>query len=101
MSLSQYGLYFKDEWGGVGKYTGEGVCGVPHGQGVVKYICGGATYVGAFENGKTHGQGIYTDTHQKYVGAYKNGKRNGKGTQTLADGSVRHSGLWKDGMPVR
>ncbi len=36
----------------------------------------------------------------KYVGARENGMRNSQGTLTYADGSVIHSGLWKDSEPV-
>ena len=37
----------------------------------------------------------------KYVGEYKDGKRNGKGIHSNEDGTIFHSGLWKDDEPVK
>jgi hypothetical protein len=77
------------------KYVGAYKDGKRHGQGI--YTWGnGNKYVGAFKNGKRHGQGtaIYADGG-KYVGAFKNGKRHGQGTFTYPSGS-KHVGTFKN-----
>ena len=117
------GVHFKNDLGHEGEYTGEGVGGVPHGKGVVKFKNGctydgdmkngkchgqgtlmfadGDRYVGAYENGRKHGQGTYSYANgDRFIGFYENGKKNGQGTLTKADGTVLHSGLWKDGNRV-
>ena len=56
-----------------GKYIGDVVNGVPHGQG--KVITLFSMYVGGFKDGKKHGQGIYAfpDGYQ-YIGELRDGK---------------------------
>ena len=49
-----------------------------------------------------NGQGTYTCSDGgKYVGEWKSGLMNGQGTATNSDGIILHSGLWKDGKPVK
>ena len=60
----------------------------------------GNSYVGAFKNGKIHGQGTYTwnsgpNKGAKYVGESKDGKSNGQGIRTFADGN-KYVGEFKD-----
>jgi hypothetical protein len=74
------GVFFKNVTGSEGKYTGEGVGGVPHGKGVITFKEGGA-YKGDMKNGKIDGQGTWTFAHAsngRYVGAFENGKRHGQ-----------------------
>ena len=72
-----------------------------NGQGTYTYA-NGDKYVGEFKDGLKNGKGTYTfASGNKYVGKFKDDKYNGKGTATLADGSIYHSGLWKDGKPVK
>lgn len=83
------------------KYAGKYSNGKWHGQGTYTWSSG-QQYVGEFRNGKRNGQGTYTTPDgRKYVGEYKNNKRHGQGTYTRADGSIIHSGMWKDGKPVK
>ena len=65
-----------------------------NGQGT--YTAGiGDKYVGAFKDGKFHGQGTYTwaDGKRKYVGEWKDSKFHGEGTFTNKDGT-KDEGKW-------
>ena len=57
-----------------GKYVGDVVNGLPHGQGTYTRSSGDK-YVGEFKDGKKHGQGIYAfpDGYQ-YIGELRDGK---------------------------
>ena len=56
----------------------------------------GDKYVGEWEDGKLHGQGIYTYADGgKYVGQWEDGKFHGQGTYTYADGKIE-KGLWEE-----
>ena len=60
----------------------------------------GSEYVGPFKNERANGYGITTyASGAKYVGQYKNDKRHGHGTYTGANGTILHSGKWKNGEP--
>tara|TARA_B110000196_G_C20667605_1_gene440356 strand:- start:265 stop:501 length:237 start_codon:yes stop_codon:yes gene_type:complete len=49
-----------------------------------------------------NGQGAYISHNgNKYLGEFKDGIMHGKGTLYNPDGSIYHSGLWKDGEPVK
>ena len=55
-----------------------------------------AAYIGTRTNGKRHGQGTYTWSHEtRYIGAWKDGKQHGEGTFKWRDGSM-YVGEWKD-----
>lgn len=59
----------------------------------------GDIYVGGFLNGVAHGQGSYTfPSGSKYVGEYKNGRRDGQGAEYRANGSIKVSGVWANGV---
>ena len=61
----------------------------------------GATYTGAFKDGKRHGHGTYTGADgTAYTGEWKDGKLNGYGTYTDWDGH-EYSGEFKDTKLVR
>ena len=105
------------------KYVGEFNDSDYNGQGTLTYT-DGKSYVGEFKDGSRNGQGTYTFTNgNKYIGGFKDGNYAGQGTFTYADGSkyigefkdndyegqgilyepngsVRTSGLWKNGKPV-
>ena len=54
------------------------------------------TYIGAWKDGKKHGQGTVTYTDgTKYVGEFRNDKFNGRGTLTYASGKVL-IGMWEN-----
>ena len=96
------GVYEKDKEGyfNDNKYEGEIENGKPHGNGIWTMV-NGATYVGQFVNGFREGFGTFTwsihapDGGGVYEGEYKNNRRNGKGIRTRSDGS-KEDGIWKD-----
>ena len=96
------GVYEKDKEGYYteNKYEGEIENGKPHGDGIWTG-CGGATYVGQYVNGLREGDGTFTWSSKGpasgsvYEGEYKNNRRNGKGKRTYGDGSILE-GDWKD-----
>ena len=54
-------------------------------------------YVGEWENGERHGQGILTlSDGWKYFGEWKDGKEHGQGTYTWTNGD-KYVGEYKDG----
>ena len=58
------------------------------------FSSGGDTYVGEWEDDKSHGQGTETYANgDKYEGEFENGKPHGQGTYTFADG-VKESGYY-------
>ena len=60
---------------------------------------GGNVYYGQMKGGDWHGYGTLTYANgNKYVGEYKNGKKDGTGTETKPDGTIQHSGEWKNGQ---
>ena len=86
-------------------YVGEWKDDKMHGQGLYIYGEGeweGDKYVGEWKDDKKNGKGIYTWADGKmYEGEWKSGLMNGQGTATNSDGIILHSGLWKDGKPVK
>jgi len=49
----------------------------------------GDVYEGQYQDGKKHGQGVYTSRDGSvYTGGYENDQRSGQGKQTSTDGSV-------------
>ena len=72
--------------------------GKPNGYGTCT-SADGDSYVGEFKNGKPNGYGTCTfASGGKYVGKFKNGKKDGTGTETKPDGTIQHSGEWKNGQ---
>lgn len=87
---------FQNGW----KYIGEFKNGEANGQGIATHK-DGWKYVGEFKNGDRNGQGTSTwPDGGKYVGEFKDGKYNGQGTAYRADGTIMHSGSWKNGVFV-
>ena len=76
------------------EYVGEIVRGLPNGVGALKSPSG--QYVGDFQDGKFHGQGVMTwPDGTKYVGGFRNSERHGEGRQTYQGGAL-YSGQWKN-----
>jgi predicted aspartyl protease len=86
------------------KYVGGWRDDKQNGQGTYTYGPGewsGDKFVGEFKDGKRNGQGTYASANgDKFVGEYKDDAANGQGTKTTADGSIKQSGIWKDGKFV-
>lgn len=115
---NQFTGYLEIEYS-YGRYEGELVFGVLHGQGTL-YYHNGDIYTGGFENGLFSGYGEYTwaggvtykgyyvkgsaEGHGRmtwtdgsyYDGEYRNGQRHGTGTYVWADGSY-YVGDWENG----
>ena len=86
-----YGTFI---WPDGAKYVGEWQNGQRHGEGL--QISDGAKYVGEWQNGQRHGNGIYTSpSGSKYVGEFNNDCKHGKGTYTL-DSGAQYIGEWKN-----
>ena len=103
------------------KYVGEFKNGKYDGQGTLT-LPSGTQYVGEFMDGKYDGSGTLTlgsgekyigewrddqlvgqvtlalPSGVKYIGGIKDGKPDGQGIEYRADGSIRQSGTWKDGV---
>ena len=81
-------------------YNGQWKENVEHGYGTLT-LAGthkGDKYVGAFENGIFHGNGIYTfGNGDRYAGSFVQGKQQGSGTFEWINGTVYH-GEWLDGL---
>lgn len=84
-----------------GKYVGDWLDGLPHGQGVASDIwCDGARYEGAWARGRRHGQGVLTRRDRStYRGTFRQGTRHGQGHYRAHDGG-EYSGLFEDGSPA-
>eukprot|EP00826_Nyctotherus_ovalis_P009151 TRINITY_DN12405_c0_g1_i14.p4 TRINITY_DN12405_c0_g1~~TRINITY_DN12405_c0_g1_i14.p4 ORF type:complete len:147 (+),score=44.18 TRINITY_DN12405_c0_g1_i14:86-526(+) len=55
-------------------------------------------YYGYWENGKKHGEGLFTYPNgDTYSGWWKYGKREGKGTYTFAETGMKLVGMWQNG----
>lgn len=59
-------------------------------------------YFGRFENGKRHGEGVFTykKTKDIYSGFWKYGNKHGFGTYTFFDTKMMLSGEWQNGNIV-
>ena len=83
-----------------GHYTGQWWFGMRHGDGL-ETLSNGETYAGKFEEDKKHGFGTYTwEDGTRYEGNWVKGKMEGQGKMIGSDGSVVHSGKWKQDEPV-
>ncbi|MDH5718678.1 MAG: hypothetical protein OEZ22_13720 [Spirochaetia bacterium] len=60
----------------------------------------GSKYIGEIKDGEMHGKGTYSDNLRRYIGEFFNGFYHGEGTMTTLDGTIIHSGKWKNGKPV-
>jgi hypothetical protein len=80
-----------------GKFTGYMLNGKPDDSNGTYVADAGWKYVGAWKDGKMHGQGTLSwgDEGYMYVGQWKNGKRDGYGTSSQG-GSVISQGQWKN-----
>ena len=68
-----------------------------NGRGTYIYKDGAAKYVGTFQNGLPHGDGIiHYANGEHYSGTWASGNFDGRGTLFLADGT-EVNGFWKDG----
>ena len=66
-----------------------------------KTFANGNKYVGEFQYGKRNGQGTFTWADgEKYVGEYVGDKPNGQGITYSVNGSIKQSGIYKDGTLV-
>ena len=81
-------------YSGGGKYIGETQNGKPHGQGIFTWS-NGDKYEGNFENGKFNGSGyvVFAKTGDVLVGIYKNGKII-DGDAEVYDSSGKYSKTW-------
>lgn len=70
-------------------YDGQWAAGVPNGEGELFYP-EKFHYIGAFKNGKFHGDGklVSLDTKYSFEGTFKNGKKHGKGKEVLSNNVV-------------
>ena len=79
------------------RYVGEFKDDEIHGTGTMTFP-DGATHVGRWVKGFAEGRGTYTSASgEKYVGEFKGSKRDGPGVEYNADGSIRLSGVWRNG----
>jgi len=82
-------------WADGSKYVGAWKEGKYHGQGTYTHW-NGDKYVGTWKDDSYHGQGTLTYSNgDKYVGAYKEGKQHGQGIYSFANGDV-DEGEWKE-----
>ena len=83
------------------KYTGEFQNGVQHGTGTYNFS-DGSIYEGQSVMGVYEGKGQMTWSDGGwYEGEWKQGEANGHGMEIRPDGSLRHHGKWRKGVPVR
>jgi hypothetical protein len=79
-----------------GKYTGEWLNSLPHGQGRVNFHDGNS-YEGTYRNGLQHGIGFYTWRNgDKHEGEWVDGKRHGEGFFTWANGNMYEGAFEND-----
>ena len=82
------------------KYVGELKGSKRHGKGTYTHVDGNE-YVGEFKDHNKHGQGTFTFKNGSwYVGEYVEDKLNGRGILYNANGSIKESGIYKDGNLV-
>ncbi len=82
------------------RYEGEFKDGKRDGKGI-QTLADGTRYEGEWKDDKGNGRGTYTwPDGRRYEGEWKDGKQNGQGTQTNSNGSIFHSGMWANGVPV-
>ena len=62
----------------------------------------GEQYVGEFRDNDYNGHGTLTlRDGRKCVGKFTDGKFHGEGTEYRADGSIRQSGIWENGVFIK
>ena len=82
-------------------YEGSWLHGKRHGTGRCMFV-DGSVYEGEFSEGNIHGNGkmAWIDGGY-YIGEWSRGEMNGRGTEIRSDGSLRHDGVWQQGVPIR
>lgn len=71
----------------LGRFSGEEVDGVRHGDGKVEWL-NGDVYEGRFRNGLREGEGTLAYANgRKYQGEWRGSKREGRGVETLSNGT--------------
>jgi hypothetical protein len=89
-------------------YEGSWIDGKRHGKGRCSFLDGGV-YFGDFREGDFHGEGKMTwSDGGSYAGAWFDGEMHGHGVELHGhgvemkpNGSIRHKGVWQQGVPVR
>ena len=72
-----------------------------HGRGICTFV-DNSEYEGEFYQGNFHGYGKMTwNDNGYYVGQWYKGEIHGKGIEVRSDGSIRHDGIFSNGMPIR
>lgn len=122
---SYAGTFAQDQRHGQGSYTwpcGANYCGAyDHGvrTGYGKYLdpTEGISYQGDWRAGVYQGYGVLTTAivpdvqpgengsdvdlpKRVYRGNFDNGQAHGQGVEILPDGTIRHDGMWKQGVPI-
>ena len=82
-------------------YEGGWVDGQRQGRGVCQFP-DGSQYEGDCVEGHFHGEGclVWADGGF-YMGEWSAGEMDGRGMEVRADGTLRHDGLWRNGVPLR
>lgn len=81
------------------QYDGDMKAGTASGQGTIRLLSSGETYVGSLLNNVRNGHGVTTwSDGGRFEGEYANDLRNGHGIATLADGS-RFEGEYRNDVP--
>ena len=70
--------------------------GEPDGDVVINFA-DGSYYKGKMQQGRITGIGEYYSMTERYVGELENGRYHGQGVWTSADGNIAREGLWKEG----
>ena len=88
-------------WPDGATYTGAFRNGKRDGRGRMKFP-DAASYDGDFLAGQYHGYGSFTFADgSRFVGEFRDGKRNGQGIEYGADGKILQSGFWENNAFVR
>ena len=83
------------------KYIGELRNGARHGHGVY-HFSDGSVYEGESVMDRFEGKGKMTwNDGGWYEGEWSQGEIHGYGMEIRPDGSLRHNGLWRKGVPIR
>jgi hypothetical protein len=82
-------------------YEGGWVDGKRRGRGICTFV-DGSVYEGEFCEGNFHGTGKLTWSDGGwYLGEWNKGEIYGVGMEIRRDGTIRHDGVWRQGVPIR